>query len=152
MKLPKIILFLFAGAISVTSCDLDEQTFTFVSGDDVAAAGGYDNLVASAYESLEHSFEWGNYHTVVNFDCDYQTGPTWAFGDIGAGNFYNNISNENFYRYYFLGIHRANYFYSLVSGMSIDEKILQGTNGLVIFTQLMKTKQEPEISDMNLKI
>ncbi len=133
MKITNILPFLLAGAISLTSCDLDEETFTFVSGDDVAAAGGYDNLVASAYESLEHSFEWGNYHTVVNFDCDYQTGPTWAFGDIGAGNFYNNISNENFYRYYFLGIHRANYFHSLVSGMSIDEKTKKNALGELRF-------------------
>ena len=133
MKLFNICALAFAIGLSLTSCDLEEETFTFVSGDDVAADGGYDKLVASAYESLEHSFEWGNYHTVVNFDCDYQTGPTWAFGDLGAGNFYNNMSVENFYRYTYLGIHRANYFYSLIEKMSIDQTIKDNALGELRF-------------------
>ena len=42
-----------AAVLSLMSCDLDEQTFTFVSGDDVAANKGYQELVNGAYATLE---------------------------------------------------------------------------------------------------
>jgi len=82
MKLIKILFLFTASMFFLTSCDLEEQTFTFVSGDDVAASGSYDQLVSGAYLTLLFPFEWGNYAELVNFDCDYQTGPGWAFGSI----------------------------------------------------------------------
>jgi len=59
---------------------LDEKPFTFVAGDDLVESKSYNELVAGAYSGLHFSFEWGNFHQIVNFDTDYQTGPTWAFG------------------------------------------------------------------------
>lgn len=114
MNLRKIFSMSILSLFLLTACDLDEETYTFVSGDDVAEAGSYDQLVSGAYLTLLFPFEWGNYATIANFDCDYQTGPTWAFGDIGAGNFYNSGSNDNFYQYYSQSVHRANYHYYLV--------------------------------------
>lgn len=123
-----------AAVLSLMSCDLDEQTFTFVSGEDVAANKGYQELVNGAYATLEFPHEWGNYHTIVNFDCDYQTGPTWAFGSIGAGNFYNEGSNNNHFQYLFQSVHRANYHYYLVNKISgISDKIKNNALGELKF-------------------
>lgn len=130
MKIIKILSTCVAGLLIMASCSLDEETYTFVAGEDVAAEGKYDQLVAGAYLTLQYPFEWGNYHEMVNFDCDYQTGPTWAFGAIGAGNFYDNGSNNNFFQYYCQSIHRANYHHYLVNQItSVPEKIKNNALG-----------------------
>jgi len=118
-----------------TSCSdlLDEKTYTFIAGDDLVASKKYDQLVAGAYNTLHYSFEWGNYHNIVNFDCDYQSGPAWAFGSIGAGNFYEDGSNINFYTNYYKSIHRANYHKYLISKMDIDEKTKANAMGELSF-------------------
>lgn len=72
-------------------------------------------MVAGAYHTLHWPFTWGNYHSVVNFDCDYQTGPSWAFGDEGAGNFYDKkLDKKLLFNIIVTTIHRANYHYYLV--------------------------------------
>lgn len=134
MKLIKIVSSCVAIILLISSCSLDEETYTFVSGEDVAANGKYDQLVAGAYNTLHFPFEWGNYHNVVNFDCDYQTGPTWAFGTLGAGNFYDDGSNNNFFQYYCQSIHRANYHYYLAGTInSIPEKTKNNAMGELLF-------------------
>ncbi len=100
---------------------LDEEVYTFVSADELVAKGSYKELVTGAYNVLNYPFEWGNYHDVVNFDTDYQSGPTWAFGALGAGNFYENGSNRSFYQFSYQAIHRSNYHISLISKMNIPQ-------------------------------
>lgn len=114
MKLLKIFTLCAAGLLSATSCDLKEEPFTFIAGETLAEEGDVNELVAGAYLPLNWMFEWGNYDTVVNFDCDYQTGPTWAFSDEGAGNFYDKASTNVFYKNLCICVHRANYHASLV--------------------------------------
>jgi hypothetical protein len=134
MNKMNILIYILATLMLMTACNLDEETFTFVSGEDVAASGNYDQLVSGAYLTLLFPFEWGNYHELVNFDCDYQTGPGWAFGSIGAGNFYNSASNDNFYQYYNQSVHRANYHYSLVKMITnIPEKTKNNALGELLF-------------------
>ncbi len=134
MNLSKLFSISILSLFLLTACDLDEETYTFVSGDDLAEAGSYDQLVSGAYITLLYPFEWRNYATLVNFDCDYQTGPTWAFGDIGAGNFYNSSHNDNFYAYYSQSIHRANYHYYLVSKITnASEKAKKNAMGELRF-------------------
>ncbi|SHF89385.1 Starch-binding associating with outer membrane [Mariniphaga anaerophila] len=130
----KYILFI-AISVIVSACSdlLEENTYTFIAGEDLVDNKNYDQLVAGAYNPLNYGFEWGNYHTIVNFDCDYQSGPTWAFGTIGAGNFYENSSNTNFYNYYYIAIHRANYHKSLIEQMDIDEKVKSNAMGELAF-------------------
>ena len=82
MKFKKLLYISALSLSLLTACNLDEKTFTFVSGDDVAAAGSYDQLVSGAYLTLEFPFEWGNYAELVNFDCDYQSGPTCLRMDV----------------------------------------------------------------------
>lgn len=134
MKLTKILSTCAVSLLVLGSCSLEEETFTFVAGEDVAAARSYDQLVAGAYLTLEFPFEWGNYSNLVNFDCDYQTGPTWAFGEIGAGNFYDSGSANNIYQYYSQSIHRANYHYYLVGLIDgISDKIKNNALGELRF-------------------
>ncbi len=116
-----ILVLLVAGSVVSCKKTLDEQAYTFVSGEDLIKAGSYAELVAGAYNTLSFPFEWGNYHNIVNFDSDYQTGPTWAFGDLGAGNFYENGSNKSFYQSYYQAVHRANYHSYLISQMNVPE-------------------------------
>jgi len=128
-------ILVIASFLFVTSCSrlLDEKTYTFIAGDDLVASKQYDQLVAGAYNTLHYSFEWGNYHNIVNFDCDYQSGPTWAFGTLGAGNFYEDGSNLNFYNNYYKSIHRANYHKSLIALMDIDPKVKANAMGELAF-------------------
>ena len=118
-----------------SSCSslLDEKTYTFVAGEDLVENGSYDQLVAGAFNTLHYSFEWGNYHNVVNFDTDYQSGPTWAFGSLGAGNFYEDGSNNNFYTNYYKSIHRANYHSYLINQMDIPQKVKDNAMGELAF-------------------
>ena len=120
---------------SVFSCSdmLDETVYTFVSGEDLIANKSYKDLVAGAYTTLAWHFQWGNYHNVVNFDCDYQSGPTWAFGALGAGNFYENGDQKNFYSYYHTAIHRANYHSFLIDQMDIPENEKNNAMGELAF-------------------
>ena len=32
-------------------------------------------------------FRWQNFPRVLEMDCDYTSGPDWAFSNLGAGNF-----------------------------------------------------------------
>lgn len=135
MKSLNILALTAACSLMLSACDsLEEKTFTFVAGEDVAADKSYDQLVSGAYCTLLFPFEWGNYHQIANFDCDYQTGPTWAFAEIGAGNFYDSGSCNNFFQYYFQSIHRANYHYYLVGKITgIDSEVKANAQGELQF-------------------
>lgn len=134
MRISRILISNILCLSLLTSCGLDEETFTFVSGDDLSANGKYAELVAGAYNTLHFPFEWGNYHAIVNSDTDYQSGPTWDFGTIGAGNFYNEGSNTNFYKYYCQSVHRANYHCYLISKMAnVPEKVKNNAMGELLF-------------------
>lgn len=133
-----ILKYIIATIIIITgaSCSdkvLDEKVYTFVSGEDLVASKSYNELVSGAYNALTWGFEWGNYHNIVNFDTDYQTGPTWAFGTLGAGNFYEDGSNINFYKYYYACIHRAEYHSYLINKMDIPEKVKNNALGELAF-------------------
>jgi len=59
MNKMNILIYILATLMLMTACNLDEETFTFVSGEDVAASGNYDQLVSGAYLTLLFPFEWG---------------------------------------------------------------------------------------------
>jgi SusD family. len=132
-----ILKYIVATFIFVTgsSCSdmLDEKVYTFVSGENLVAAKSYNELVSGAFNALSFGFEWGNYHNIVNFDTDYQTGPTWAFGTLGAGNFYEDGSNINFYKYYYQCIHRAEYHSYLINQMDIAQDVKDNACGELAF-------------------
>lgn len=125
------LMLIFVGS----SCSdwLEEEVYDFLSGDTIEDASGYDVLVAGAYETLAYPFEWNNYHNIVNVDCDYQSGPYWAFAAVGSGNFYDHGNVLTFYEYYFQGIHRCNYHMHLIKGMDLNEEIKQNALGELAF-------------------
>lgn len=131
----RCLLYLSIVSLLFTSCDdwLNEKTYTFVSGEDLIAAGKYNELVSGAFNALHYAFEWGNYHQIVNFDTDYQTGPTWAFGKIGAGNFYEDESTNNFYIGFTIAVQRCAYHSYLIGRMKIDESEKNNALGELAF-------------------
>ena len=134
MKLKSILLTLGLGSMLMTSCSLDEEVYTFISGEDLSAEGSYDQLVNGAYQTLAWMFEWGSYDAATNYDNDYQTGPGWAFKETGTGNFYNNGSINNVFAYYSTAIHRANYHYYLIEKMTnVPEKEKRNAMGELRF-------------------
>ncbi len=121
--------------MTTVSCKdfLDEEAYTFVSGEDLIQAKNYNELISGAYTTLAYPFEWGNYHNVVNFDTDYQSGPLWAFGSLGAGNFYENGSVRGFYQSYYQAIHRSNYHSYLIAQMDLPENVKNNALGQLAF-------------------
>lgn len=74
MKFKNILMALGLGSMLMTSCTLDEEVYTFISGEDLSADGEYELLVNGAYQPLVWMFEWGSYDSATNYDNDYQTG------------------------------------------------------------------------------
>ena len=76
---------------SFTSCDdfLAEDPYAFVGPDQV----GNDNVAVNLWVTGVYSkwandmFRWQNFPRVLEMDCDYTSGPDWAFSNLGAGNF-----------------------------------------------------------------
>lgn len=134
MKFKNISIALCLSTLMLASCSLEEDVYTFVSGEDLVKAGQYEQLVRGAYQTLAWQFEWSTYENVVNYDNDYQSGPGWAFKDVGSGNFYNNGYISNFFEFYSTTIHRANYHYYLVSRMTdVPEKAKKNAMGELRF-------------------
>ena len=134
MKFKNILMALGLGSMLMTSCTLDEEVYTFISGEDLSADGEYELLVNGAYQPLAWMFEWGSYDSATNYDNDYQTGPGWAFKETGTGNFYNNGSINNVFAYYSTAIHRANYHYYLIDKMTnVPEKAKNNALGELRF-------------------
>ena len=52
MKFKNILMALGLGSMLMTSCTLDEEVYTFISGEDLSADGEYELLVNGAYQPL----------------------------------------------------------------------------------------------------
>jgi hypothetical protein len=94
----------------LASCKLDEKVYDFVSptqvGDSNAAA---DKWALGAYNELSIMFRFSEFPAVLEYDDDYTTGPSWAFGELGAGNFQGNSKQTDpLWTYSYVLIHRAN--------------------------------------------
>lgn len=103
----------------VTSCNLDEVPYDFISpeevGDSDAAA---DKWVMGVYNQYAQMFRYSEFPAVLEYDCDYTTGPSWAFGELGAGNFQGNSKQTDcMWTYSYIVIHRANVALSNVNNM-----------------------------------
>jgi len=94
----------------LASCKLNEKVYDFVSpeqvGDSDAAA---DKWALGTYNELSLMFRFSEFPAVLEYDCDYTTGPSWAFGELGAGNFQGNSKQTDpLWTYSYVLIHRAN--------------------------------------------
>lgn len=117
----KSILLLWT-AFAVCSCDnlLEEKAYDFVSpeqlGDSESAAS---QLVTGAYNTIITSFiAPGSYLYLTNMDCDYASGASWAFGNVGAGNPQGFWGIDHMWQGCYTLIHRANLGISKITAMN----------------------------------
>lgn len=90
----KIYLALALSAVTVgsfTSCRdfLAEKPYAFVGPEQIGNDNSAVNLwVTGVYSKWANDmFRYNNFPRVLEMDCDYTTGPDWAFSNLGAGNF-----------------------------------------------------------------
>lgn len=109
-------------AMAACSCDnlLEEKAYDFVSpeqlGDSESAAS---QLVTGAYNTIITSFiAPGSYLYLTNMDCDYASGASWAFGNVGAGNPQGFWGIDHLWQGCYTLIHRANLAISKISVMN----------------------------------
>lgn len=109
-------------AFALSSCDnlLEEKAYDFVSpeqlGDSESAAS---QLVTGAYNTIITSFiAPGSYLYLTNVDCDYASGASWAFGNVGAGNPQGFWGIDHMWQGCYTLIHRANLGISKVTAMN----------------------------------
>lgn len=114
-NIKKLILGLSATlllAIELSSCEqwLKEESFDFTQPDDIEDSDeGATQWLMGAYNELITLFNGQTLPFVWFYDEDYFTGPSWAFGTMGAGNFQNNSHINNLWTGMYLLIHRCNY-------------------------------------------
>lgn len=109
-------------AFALSSCDnlLEEKAYDFVSpeqlGDSESAAS---QLVTGAYNTIITSFiAPGSYLYLTNVDCDYASGASWAFGNVGAGNPQGFWGIDHMWQGCYTLIHRANLGISKITAMN----------------------------------
>ena len=83
-------VFLTLLAIVLGSCEnlLEEKVYSKITAQDIEDSdAGADLWVTGAYNGLNRFFIYQEFPRNLENDCDYATGPSWAFGETGAGNF-----------------------------------------------------------------
>ena len=102
------------------SCEnfLKEETFDFVQPDDVEDSdNGARQLYIGVYNQIATMFNSNTFPMTWLYDEDYVTGPSWAFGYLGAGNYLNDGYIPNYWTGLYTLIHRANYTIYRLNGM-----------------------------------
>ena len=117
----KSVILLWA-AVAACSCDnlLEEKAYDFVSpeqlGDSESAAS---QLVTGAYNTIITNFiAPGSYLYLTNMDCDYASGASWAFGNVGAGNPQGFWGIDHMWQGCYTLIHRAKLATSKITAMN----------------------------------
>ena len=100
-------------ALTTTSCEdwLKEESFDFIQPDDIEDSDkGANQWLTGCYSKVLTMFTSTDpYPMVWEYDSDYLTGPSWAFGTFGAGNFQGNSLINNMWESNYELIHRCNY-------------------------------------------
>ncbi len=137
-KFQRINILLIILIALLTSCDsmLKEEKFDFIASDDIEDSNsGSDLLVTGIYNKLSVStFQYGTFPVVLDFDCDYSTGPEWAFSTFGAGNYQANTWTSTMWESLYEIIQRANYAEEAINNMkNISLKNRQNALGEIKF-------------------
>ena len=100
-------------AVTTTSCEdwLKEESYDFIQPDDIEDSDkGANQWLTGVYSKVLTMFvSTDPYPMVWEYDSDYLTGPSWAFGTFGAGNFQGNTLINNLWESNYELIHRCNY-------------------------------------------
>ena len=101
-----------AGIFLMSSCSnfLKEDPYSYVGIEDVGNDDDAVNLwVTGVYSKwLDDMARWGNFPRLLDMDCDYVSGPDWAFSNLGAGNFQGDEVPNTLWNGCYNLINRAN--------------------------------------------
>lgn len=113
-----ILTLLFAGM----SCNsvLEEKSYDFVTPEQIQdSENGASQFVMGTYSVIANEFmNASSYLYLTNMDCDYASGASWAFGNVGAGNPTAFWGIDHLWVRSYVLIHRANMGISQISKMS----------------------------------
>lgn len=111
----KHFLLCAAGALlsaGFVSCQewLREETYDFTQPDDIEDSdAGATQWLIGCYSKIGTMFKDNTFPMAWLYDEDYLTGPSWAFGTLGAGNFQNNGHINGMWTGLYELIHRCNF-------------------------------------------
>lgn len=106
--------------ICTVSCEdfLKEKSYDFVQPDDIEDSdNGAKQLYIGVYSQIASMFNSNTFPMTWIYDEDYLTGPSWAFGYLGAGNYLNDNYIPNYWSGLYTLIHRASYTIYRLNGM-----------------------------------
>ena len=116
-----------------TSCEnwLEEEAYDFISPNEIEDSDdGANQWLTGAYSKLLSMFNSNNFPFIWEYDCDYMTGPSWAFGTYGAGNFQGNTMVNAMWEDGYALIHRCNSAMYYVGQMqNVSERVRTAING-----------------------
>lgn len=123
-----------------TSCDdfLAEDPYAFVDPDQVGNDNAAVNLwVTGVYSKWANDmFRWQDFPRVLEMDCDYTSGPDWAFSNLGAGNFQGDEVTDAVWKGCYSLINRANVALNYVNQITgADEKVKANAIGELKFNK-----------------
>lgn len=133
------IFLLVVGLTYFTSCSdfLDEKPYSSITDKDVPDSDkGADMWVMGAYSGLSKMFTWSEFPRVIELDNDYFSGPTYAFGEVGAGNFQGNEQANSLWNRVYELIDKTNVSISHIEQMkNVDVRKKENNLGELYFLQ-----------------
>ncbi|WP_375416735.1 RagB/SusD family nutrient uptake outer membrane protein [uncultured Hymenobacter sp.] len=134
MKKLKIFTLLLAGSLATTACK-DFLTETPLDAVSPGQVSNIDSYVNGALNTLvaDPMFRWGPFPNNWDYDADDTTGPSWAFGSIGNGNFANNGDLDYSWTGPYILIHRCNFAISRIQALTADEAAKKDALGQLYF-------------------
>ena len=107
---------------AVLSCDdlLEEKVYDFISPEQLGdSESAKSQLLTGTYNTIISSFiAPSSYLYLTNMDCDYASGASWSFGNVGDGIVSGFWGKDHLWQGCYTLIHRANLAISKISAMS----------------------------------
>ncbi|GAB3241298.1 RagB/SusD family nutrient uptake outer membrane protein [Hymenobacter seoulensis] len=134
MKKIKLFALLFAASLATTACKdfLEEKPLDFVGPTQVTDANTYVNGALNALVS-DPMFRYGPFPNLWDYDSDDSTGPSWAYGDVGSGNFQAYWGIDYAWNGPYTLIHRCNFGIARIEEMTMDEATKKNALGQLHF-------------------
>jgi hypothetical protein len=134
MKKIKFFALLVAASLATTSCKefLEETPLDSVKPEQISDANVYVNGALNTMVS-DPMFRYGPFPNLWDYDSDDSTGPSWAYGDVGAGNFQAYWGINTAWTGPYVLIHRCNFGISRIQGMPMDEAAKKNLLGQLYF-------------------
>ncbi|HEX8425195.1 RagB/SusD family nutrient uptake outer membrane protein [Hymenobacter sp.] len=134
MKKIKLFILLAAASLATTACKdfLAEEPLDSVGPTQITDANAYVNGALNAVVS-DPMFRYGPFPNLWDYDSDDSTGPSWAYGDVGAGNFQAYWGINSAWNGPYILIHRCNFGISQIQKMTMDETVKKNALGQLYF-------------------